>query len=417
MSWKSVWCFTFWILISRVCTFQHNYFASQLSLKKRSQASQVFETVKVQTPPHPLHQYDTIIGDNILGNIHDYIKETKFSKVFIISNEITNSLFVNQVRQSFEQIPVTICEYILPDGESYKSMDYVLRIIESAVDNLLDRKALFVAVGGGVVGDIAGFAASIYQRGVNFVQVPTTLMAMVDSSVGGKTGVNLSRGKNLVGSFYHPVAVIADVSTLNFLRDREFFSGLAETIKYGAIQNIELLEWLESNWESIVARDVHALESMIARCCRIKADIVLQDEKEHGKRAILNFGHTFGHAIETGLGYGTCLHGEAVALGMVMAAKLSYAMGLIPVEDVVRLENILKRFSLPIRLSTLVNSNRMKSKSMSKDDFLQLFAVDKKSSFGKTNFVLLKDHIGNSIVTNDVDYNVLSSVIEDFLLE
>lgn len=277
-------------------------------------------TIQLAQESYPIYIGNGIIGDTLLLGEHFLSK-----KVLIVTNTIVAPLHLHKVQKQLEKHGVEVHVVILPDGEQYKSMHSINIIIDAAVEAKLDRQSCFIALGGGVVGDMCGFAASIYQRGVRFAQLPTTLMAMVDSSVGGKTGVNHVSGKNLIGTFHQPCVVIADLSTLRTLPDRELRSGLAEVIKYGLISDPDLFHWLEENMQRVLEREADALQYIVRRSCEIKASVVTADEKETegGLRATLNLGHTFGHAIETGLGYGVLLHGEAVSIGMLMAAELS----------------------------------------------------------------------------------------------
>jgi 3-dehydroquinate synthase len=262
-----------------------------------------------------------------------------------------------------------------------------------------ERSTVLIALGGGVVGDLTGFAAAIYQRGMPFVQVPTTLLAQVDSSVGGKTGINHALGKNMIGAFYQPLAVLIDTNCLGTLPDRELSAGIAEVIKYGAIRDPEFFSWLESNMDALLARDAEALRHAIHESCRIKADIVVADEREQGERALLNFGHTFGHAIETAAGYGTWLHGEAVAAGMIMAAKLSERATGLPAADRARLEALAVRARLPVAPPALSASR-----------WRELMARDKKVEGGAVRFILLAA-LGRALVTSDVRDADLAAVL------
>jgi 3-dehydroquinate synthase len=267
----------------------------------------------------------------------------------------------------------------LPDGESYKSWESLNLIFDTLLGAACDRKTLIFALGGGVVGDMAGFAAACYMRGVPFVQIPTTLLAQVDSSVGGKTAINHPLGKNMIGAFYQPLRVIADLDTLDTLPERELSAGLAEVIKYGPIADGAFLDWIEANLDALLARDKASLAHAVKRSCEIKAWVVGQDERETGLRAILNFGHTFGHAIEAGLGYGEWLHGEAVGCGMVMAIDLSYRLGLVDAAYAERLTRLIERARLPIR-----------GPALGADRYLELMRVDKKAEAGEIRFVVIE---------------------------
>jgi 3-dehydroquinate synthase len=276
---------------------------------------------------------------------------------------------------------------ILPDGEQYKNAETLNRIYDALLSNRCERSTPLIALGGGVIGDITGFAAATYLRGVPFIQIPTTLLAQVDSSVGGKTGINHPLGKNMIGAFYQPQVVLADVATLDTLPDRELRAGIAEVIKYGLIRDLPFLEWLEQNMEKLLARDAQALQYAIARSCRNKAEVVAADERESGERALLNLGHTFGHAIETGMGYGVWLHGEAVAAGTLMAVDLSCRLGWISASDVARIRSLFQRAGLPADAPAL-----------GAEKYLQLMGLDKKVVGGKMRFVLLKA-IGRAVVS------------------
>src|SRR5450631_4375478 len=282
-----------------------------------------------------------------------------------------------------------VAEWVLPDGEQHKTLETAGRVFDALVEHRLNRDSTILALGGGVVGDIAGFAAACYQRGIGYVQIPTTLLAQVDSSVGGKTGVNHSGGKNLIGAFYQPLSVIADTDTLATLPDRELRAGLAEVIKYGCVWDPLLFDWLDHNMDKLLARDVDSLTYAIARSCEIKATVVAKDEREHNLRAILNFGHTFGHAIEAATAYETYLHGEAVGLGMLIAAGLSHRLGLIDGAIKERVRNILGRAGLPTE-APRVGAARVS----------ELMQMDKKVLGGNLRLVLL-EKLGRAIVTSD----------------
>jgi 3-dehydroquinate synthase len=288
----------------------------------------------------------------------------------------------------------------LPDGEQYKNLTTLNLIYDKLLSERFDRHCTLVALGGGVVGDITGFAAATYQRGVHFVQIPTTLLAQVDSSVGGKTGVNHPLGKNMIGAFYQPRCVIVDIDTLNTLDDRQLSAGLAEVIKYGALNDLEFFQWLENNITLLLQRDPQATAFAIERSCRNKAQVVAADEKESGVRALLNLGHTFGHAIENTMGYGNWLHGEAVATGMLMAADLSQRCGWLSRGDVQRIETLLIRARLPVRAP----------QQLSVETFLEAMAVDKKVKQGQINLVLLKS-LGSAFVSGDYDPALLHATL------
>jgi 3-dehydroquinate synthase len=330
-------------------------------------------------------------------------------KVLVVTNAVVGPLHLKKVVDALERDPrnIIVETLLLPDGEEEKTMSTIMKIMDKALETRMDRQSSFVALGGGVVGDMVGFAAAIYQRGVNFIQVPTTLMAMVDSSVGGKTGVNHPLGKNMVGSFHQPSAVLIDTSMLDTLPDRELASGIAEVVKYGLIRDAEFFAWQEAHMDRVVARDHEALATVIEWSCRIKAEVVVLDEREAGVRATLNLGHTFGHAIETGLGYGSWLHGEAVSVGMVMAADLSYRLGLIDASILGRATALLKRAGLPVTLPP--------DCPLTMSQMASTMSVDKKASGGVMRLVLLSGELGRSTVTRDFNTKVLHETLQSFL--
>ncbi len=343
---------------------------------------------------HTLHvdlgdrSYPIHIGKNLLGDPQWVKEHVHGTQVMIVTNETIAPLYLQQTRKAFEGFQVETV--ILPDGEEYKNLETWNLIFDALLSKKFDRKCTLVALGGGVIGDITGYAAASYQRGVNFIQIPTTLLAQVDSSVGGKTGVNHPLGKNMIGAFHQPQCVLADTDTLNTLDDRQLSAGIAEVIKYGLIRDIPFFEWLEQNMEQLVQRDPAALAYAIQRSCENKAEVVAADELEAGQRALLNSGHTFGHAIEAGMGYGAWLHGEAVAAGMVMACDLSMRQGWINESDVERLQKLLEQANLPI----------LGPPDLPAERYLEIMAVDKKAEAGKMRFVLQKA-IGDAVVTSD----------------
>lgn len=325
--------------------------------------------------------YDIHIGQGLLRS-PVFQSLPSGQKAVIVSNETVAPLYAEVLRAALQQRYARVDVIALPDGEAYKNWETLNFIFDALLSSECDRKTMLFALGGGVVGDMTGFAAACYMRGVPFVQVPTTLLAQVDSSVGGKTGINHPRGKNMIGAFYQPQAVICDIDTLSTLPDRELSAGLAEVIKYGPIADLAFLQWIEQNMDAMLRRDPKALAYAVRRSCEIKAWVVGQDERESGLRAILNFGHTFGHAMEAGLGYGQWLHGEAVGCGMVMAAELSQRLGLIDVAMVARLRALIARAGLPVRgpiLDAEDNAGR----------YLQLMRVDKKAEAGAIRFVVI----------------------------
>ncbi|QMU62094.1 MAG: 3-dehydroquinate synthase [Gammaproteobacteria bacterium] len=345
--------------------------------------------------------YPIYIGEDLLTQPQHFLNHTAHKNVFIISNEKVAPLYLDKVLDSCKKFN---CEFkILPDGEQHKNINTMETIYSSLLEQHCDRSTTLIALGGGVIGDITGFAAATYQRGVHFIQVPTTLLAQVDSSVGGKTGVNHALGKNMIGCFYQPRCVIADLSTLNTLDERELSAGIAEIIKYGLIRDPEFFIWLEKNMSRLIARDLDALAYAVHRSCENKAQIVAEDELEQsGKRALLNYGHTFGHAIETGTGYGNWLHGEAVACGMLMAARLSIKQGWLSKQDYSRIETIIKAANLPTRTPD----------KMTVEDFINLMSVDKKVRDGRLYLVLL-NKIGEAVLTA----NLMDSTLEETLRE
>ena len=309
-------------------------------------------------------------------------------KVAIVTNTTVAPLYLDKIAGPLRAAGRDVVPIILRDGEEFKNWESLNEVFDALLANKCDRKTTLVALGGGVIGDMTGFAAATYMRGVPFVQIPTTLLAQVDSSVGGKTGINHPLGKNMIGAFYQPRAVIADTATLDTLPDRELSAGLAEVIKHGAILDAAFFDWIEANIGKLVARDHAALAHAIARSCEIKADVVARDEREGGLRAVLNFGHTFGHAIEAGMGYGAWLHGEAVGCGMVMAADLSRRLGLIDDAAVDRVRALVKAAGLPVVAPDL-----------GVDRWIELMEVDKKNEGGAIKFILLKP-LGSPSITN-----------------
>lgn len=365
--------------------------------------------------------YPIYIGQDFLNTGNEIRKHVKCKKALIITNTLVGPLYSKFVRKSLEDGGIEVSEVILPDGEEYKTMDVLMKIIDVAMEKKFDRKSMFVALGGGVVGDVAGFAAAIYQRGVKFIQVPTTLMAMVDSAVGGKTAVNHPLGKNMIGAFYQPECVIVDTSSLVTLPDREYQSGISEIIKYGLIRDASFFEWLEANMEKLLAREPSVLSEAIYRSCENKAAVVAADEREGGVRATLNLGHTFGHAIETGLGYGAWLHGEAVGLGMIMATKLSYKQNYITLELCNRIIRLIESAKLPVsshNKDAILEYGEEKYKEMvkilTKEQFLDYMSMDKKVSNGQLFLVLLKGELGNCVITNEFDPKLLDEVISEY---
>ncbi|KAK9835567.1 hypothetical protein WJX74_003172 [Apatococcus lobatus] len=350
--------------------------------------------------------YPIYIGEALLNDAEIVSRHVQGSQILVVTNTTVAPLYLESfVKGLREQGAFKVESVILPDGEEHKSLQVLQQVWDKALESRLDRKATFVALGGGVIGDMTGFAAAAYQRGASFIQVPTTVMAMVDSSVGGKTGVNHPLGKNMIGAFYQPRCVLADMETLKSLPDRELASGISEIVKYGLIFDPELFNWLEENVEKLLNRDSKAMMHAIDRSCAIKADIVALDEREGGVRATLNLGHTFGHAIEAAQGYGVWLHGEAVAAGMVMAADMSFRLGWIEPEICKRTVELLKRAKQPIT----------PPKGMTAEQFRSFMSVDKKVQDGKLRLVLLRGPLGNCTVTGDFDPQILEDTISAFV--
>ncbi len=345
--------------------------------------------------------YPIYIGSDLISQSELYLQHIKSKQVVVISNETVAPLYLDTVLSQLETFQVTTV--ILPDGEQFKTLDYVTRIFDELLANKFSRNATLIALGGGVIGDMGGFAAACYQRGINFIQIPTTLLAQVDSSVGGKTGVNHPLGKNMIGAFYQPQCVIADANVLDTLDDRQLSAGLAEVIKYGLIRDSEFFIWLEENMPALLARDKKALSYAIKKSCLNKAEIVSEDETETGVRATLNLGHTFGHAIETGSGYGVYLHGEAVAIGTCQAVDLSRRKGWLTDTDVERIINLFKRCHLPTTPPNNLNAER----------FIDLMSVDKKNVDGQIRVILLKK-IGEATLPIGVNTEDLKETLDAY---
>lgn len=342
--------------------------------------------------------YPIYIGQGLLKKPELLTEHLHGKSCITVTNKTIEPLYLEAVNTSIGAYKHSAV--ILPDGEAYKNLETLNQIYTHLLEHKADRKTTLIALGGGVIGDMAGFAAASYQRGVNFIQVPTTLLAMVDSSVGGKTGVNHPLGKNMIGAFHQPQAVIIDTDTLNTLADRELSSGLAEVIKYGLIRDPVFLAWLDTHMDSLLAREPEALSYAIYRSCEHKAEVVASDERESGQRALLNLGHTFGHAIEAAMGYGQWLHGEAVATGMVMAAELSAQMGWLAQAEVQYIRHLLERAGLPIDPPATIKG----------DDFMRYMSVDKKVLDGSLRLILMKS-LGESVVTADFDTDALQRVL------
>ncbi|MDP2139884.1 MAG: 3-dehydroquinate synthase [Gammaproteobacteria bacterium] len=343
--------------------------------------------------------YPIFIGSGLLGQTGLIRPHVHGHRALIITNEVVAPLYLEKLKAGMGNVQ---CDHmVLPDGEHTKSLATLSSIYDKLLADRHERSTTLIALGGGVIGDLTGFAAATYQRGVNFVQVPTTLLAQVDSSVGGKTGVNHPLGKNMIGAFYQPQCVIADTDVLGSLPDKELKAGIAEVIKYGLIDNAAFFAWLEENMSGLIAGDRALLAEAVRVSCEEKARIVAADEKEGGVRALLNLGHTFGHAIETAMGYGTWLHGEAVAAGMVMAADLSCRLGWLPPAEAQRAKTLLARAGLPVSPPS----------AMTADDFMRLMAFDKKVLGGKIRFILLRG-LGQAVIESGIDADLLQQTLE-----
>ena len=351
-------------------------------------------TVELGSRSYPIY-----IGTDVLGQPECLRRHIRGRQVMVVSNETVAPLYLDRLMPALEGFQ--IATVILPDGEQYKTLEILDQIYTALLEQHFDRSCTLLALGGGVVGDMTGFAAASYQRGVDFIQVPTTLLAQVDSSVGGKTGVNHPLGKNMIGAFHQPRCVLTDTATLDTLDDRQLAAGMAEVIKYGLIRDVAFFEWLEQRAPALRGRNPDALAHAITESCRNKAEIVAADEFETGQRALLNLGHTFGHAIETGMGYGVWLHGEGVAAGMVMAADLSMHMGWVSDADCRRISRLLGLFDLPVRGPPELSATRMQ----------ELMAVDKKVQGGRLRLVLLKA-LGQGIISESFDPDMLEATLD-----
>ncbi|SAK79793.1 3-dehydroquinate synthase [Caballeronia arationis] len=342
---------------------------------------------------YPIH-----IGADLIGRTELFAPHIAGSSVAIVTNSTVDPLYGETLRAALAPLGKKVTTVVLPDGEAHKNWETLNQIFDSLLTERADRKTTLIALGGGVVGDMTGFAAACYMRGVPFIQVPTTLLSQVDSSVGGKTGINHPLGKNMIGAFYQPQAVIADIGVLRSLPQRELAAGLAEVIKTGAIADAEFFQWIEANIDALNRRDPEALAHAVKRSCEIKASVVAADEREGGLRAILNFGHTFGHAIEAGLGYGEWLHGEAVGCGMVMAGDLSVRLGKLDEASRRRLVDVISAAKLPVRAPVL-----------GADRYIDLMKVDKKAEAGEIKFILLT-RFGDTQITNAPDEAVRATL-------
>ena len=341
--------------------------------------------------------YPIFIGKGLLGSPDVIAPFLHSGRILIVTNDTVAPLYLKQAQELLGNCDAIVLE----DGEQYKTLETVRKIYDKLLADKYDRDTTLVALGGGVIGDMTGFAAATYLRGVKFIQIPTTLLAQVDSSVGGKTGVNHPLGKNMIGAFYQPECVLADTEVLKTLPERELKAGLAEVIKYALINKPEFLTWLEQHQEQLMALDGETVSEAIRISCEQKAEIVAQDERESGIRALLNLGHTFGHAIETAAGYGNWLHGEAVAAGMVMAADLSMRMDWLSQEDALRIKNTLKKFGMPVAPPADIGEQQYRNIMLS----------DKKTRAGKIRLILLKG-IGNAVLESDIDSELLARTLQ-----
>lgn len=344
---------------------------------------------------YPIH-----IGNNLLSQDNLLLPHLASKQVAIVTNTTVAPLYLQPLLDTLQGVGINTFPIILPDGEKYKNSETLNLIYDALLKNRCERRTTLIALGGGVIGDLTGYAAATYLRGVPFIQIPTTLLSQVDSSVGGKTGINHPLGKNMIGAFYQPRLVLADIDTLQTLPQRELSAGLAEVIKYGLIRDADFFLWLEQNMAKLVELDPAAMSYAIYRSCQNKAEVVAADEHETGERALLNLGHTFGHAIENAMGYGVWLHGEAVAAGTVLAAKFSHRLGWLGAEDVERIIRIFKAANLPTD-----------SPNIGVEKYLDLMGMDKKVIDGKIRLVLLKGGIGSSVVTSNYDPALLKETL------
>lgn len=344
---------------------------------------------------YPIH-----IGSHLLEQAELILPHLKSKQVAIVTNTTVGPLYLEKLSKVLQGAGVNVIEIVLPDGEAYKNSETLQTIYDALLDNRCERSTTLIALGGGVVGDLTGYAAATYLRGVPFIQVPTTLLSQVDSSVGGKTGINHPKGKNMIGAFYQPQLVLADIETLKTLPERELSAGIAEVIKYGLIRDADFFAWLETNMDALLSLDEAVTSYAVYRSCQNKAEVVIADEREVGERALLNLGHTFGHAIENAMGYGVWLHGEAVAAGTMLAADLSERMDWLNKTDVARIAKLFERAKLPIA-----------SPNLGVDKYMDLMALDKKVQNGAIRLVLQKG-IGDSVMTSDYDQEKLKQTLE-----
>ncbi|MEK9825457.1 MAG: 3-dehydroquinate synthase [Methylotenera sp.] len=351
-------------------------------------------TVNLADRSYPIH-----IGRNLIANAELILPHLKRQHVAIVTNTTVAPLYLDKLTHTLQQAGVKVIPIILPDGEAYKNAETLNKIYDVLLQNRCERSTTLIALGGGVIGDLTGYAAATYLRGVPFIQIPTTLLSQVDSSVGGKTGINHPLGKNMIGAFYQPQVVLADIDTLNTSPPREITAGMAEVIKYGLIRDAEFFDWLEANIDALMTLDEAAISEAIYRSCQNKAEVVARDEHESGERALLNLGHTFGHAIENAMGYGVWLHGEAVAAGTMLAADLSLRMGWLTQAEVKRMYDLLTKARLPLDAPKL-----------GVEKYLDLMQLDKKVADGKIRLIL-QQGIGKSVITSDYDAEKLRVVL------
>jgi len=350
--------------------------------------------VELGSRAYPIH-----IGGGLIARPDVLAPFLPGGRIAVVTNATVAPLYLERFAAGLLARGLEVVQIVLPDGEAYKTWETLNSVYDRLLEARCDRQTTLIALGGGVIGDLAGFAAATYQRGISLIQVPTTLLAQVDSSVGGKTAINHPLGKNMIGAFHQPLAVLADVETLATLPDRELRAGLAEVIKHGLVFDQGFYEWIEASMGRLLSRDPEALVHAVHRSCEIKAEVVAKDERESGPRALLNLGHTFGHAIESAKGYGAWLHGEAVATGMVMAAELSRHLGMLGETDVKRITSLIERSGLPVSVQG-IGARR----------FMELMSVDKKAAAGRIRFVLL-ERIGAAVVRGDVPQDALAAVL------
>ena len=354
------------------------------------------QTLKVELAnrSYPIH-----IGRNLISDANLILPHLKLKHVAIVTNTTVAPLYLQKIQSALESVGVTVVPIILPDGEAYKNTETLSIIYDVLLQNRCERSTTLIALGGGVIGDLTGFAAATYLRGVPFIQIPTTLLSQVDSSVGGKTGINHPLGKNMIGAFYQPQLVLADIDTLQTLPPREFSAGMAEVIKYGLIRDADFFEWIETNITALMALSEQVLSYAIYRSCQNKAEVVALDEHEQGERALLNLGHTFGHAIENAMGYGVWLHGEAVAAGTMMAADLSKRMGWLSENETTRIKKSFETINLALM-----------PPSLGVEKYLDLMSLDKKVENGKIRLIL-QQGIGKAVITSDYDEGKLKETL------